>query len=355
MVNAGQYTGTAAKHEKLAGSYLTFRSMEDARQFIRNLFNGGVLLAPDIPDEFRYAILLLMLVPASPGELITARWSDIYSNDYLHRLLTIKAKRRGSFGNDEIAFLSSTVRVVIDRLKGLTGFDEFLFPQLCKLGKKDLEKELGLVIARHWENYRIDQNGFVNLFRTMAVKHSNINKEFIDSMLKRDHGVGSAIINQSNTALRNHLFDWWGNELCSPTYLTFPNAINTNLYFSSNTPPMHSGLDGGKPDNQQFTSIPDPLSKSYTESNIMEWFYMDQLEVKNAKEYYSSTKIIEIQPNSIIGQIFGQTFDGFRVEILFFFDQNHKLCIESRCTCRNQRCAHGAIVLLYALDKRQGI
>lgn len=331
-----------------AQRYPTFRTIEDAREFIGNLLNPAMDSARAISDEYRYLIALSLLIPARPNELIASHWKDVVpAADIAHSLLTIKKKREGSNGNDQIIFLSSTATIKINYLHALTGSSEYLFPKLREDNKTIFEEEVSFVISRNWRKYRINFNEFINYFKITAAIDSQFTKEFIDRMLVRDHGNESFIINKSNIRQRNVLFDWWGEELCPwPSASGYPAYANYSPPL--NWPTNSNGNDVNVKVANQSTVEPHKLSNYYTWDDVVNWYSLSAEEIGYFILDKHQVNIAVEKPDRLIGEIMnlGGT-PPTRVEIVFHADRSHQQRIENRCDlCPPGNCCHGAIILL---------
>lgn len=360
------------KIEKLLLKSSSFRNVEDAKKFVQNIFwSASAFNKSDISHEFRFAALLLMLIPAQPDELLSIKWTDIeFGPNAEWSLWTIKRKRESNSKNNSVAFVSSNVNSVLNHFRYLVGNSEYLFPSLLQLKTKERHQELLDFMNQHWWDYCITPNGFVDFFRSMAIQSSGFSLDFIEKMLQRNHGTYVGMLPLSMHAQRALLFDWWSNELLkdceffsryrmglsrvadidrapvgaypgfnSPTGVQ---AVNSDVRVSGGA--TYNSVEHASLDSNQ-------LSHSFTLFNLIDWFKLDFLGVKDAIFNEDSVVVDNVSLDVIVGR-FGLSGDPYNIKIEFSKDGSGNLIPHSECSCGNQLCSHAAIVLFKVLGDR---
>jgi hypothetical protein len=191
----------------------TFASIDHAREFISYLIVPKTPIEQEVSQEFRFAILLMMLIPAHLEEISKLKGRDFYYNSLLGNFLILDRKKNDSLQNNKIVYISSAAMNFISSLINKKENNEYLFPTLSALNNREANLEVLSAINRHWRRYRISSINFVRFFKTFSKRESFFVGEFIDTMLLRDHGYRSNIINEGNIFQRNALFEWWGHML----------------------------------------------------------------------------------------------------------------------------------------------
>lgn len=199
------------KSEKKGESekYPSFKNMKDAGEFIRNLFEYKE------SDEIRLAIWLQMLIPSRTSELLCAKWKDV--DDHLLQW-TINEKEQSNENSKrlvlpQVEYLSQSARTAFDDLYKLTSTRDYLFPSLFRMTKAGRDKTIAQAIEKIGLNYPIEPGMFRNFFRSMAIKYSFFNPEFIEAMISHKHANGSSYNLPYYNRQRYALAEWWGDEL----------------------------------------------------------------------------------------------------------------------------------------------
>lgn len=189
--------------------YPSFKGMEDAGAFIRNLFEYKD------SDEIRLAIWLQMLIPSRTSELLCAKWKDVDGNSSQWTIDKNEKTNENSksWVPPQVEHLSQSARAAFDELHKLTGTSDYLFPSLFRMTKAGRDKTIAQAIERIGLNYPIEPGMFRNFFRSMATKYSFFNPEFIEAMITHKHVNGSIYNFPYYNRQRCALAEWWGDEL----------------------------------------------------------------------------------------------------------------------------------------------
>ncbi len=367
--NTGQFSRENSKRKKNESNYPpTFRSMEDAGQFIRNLFERDVGLA----EEMKWALYLLILIPSRPNELLCAQWNEfgcIFLQFTDLKQWTIKQGQVNPKNSKWIppqgAFLSARAVSALDDLSRLqlTGNGDGsnpIFPKLSILSKPIRDKEIAKAIKIIWPNYHIESDGFRYFFRVMSIKYSYFAPELIDAIVEHFAGNESDY-NYRNFVQQMHaLANWWADELARFSQnqaVPYRRSIWDDTYapplmddsgHANQSPYSTETVRSATPYNQQHLASTKSLTQSYSLQDVMNWCSLGLEEIQNATEYRDSTKILSMQSDKITAQF----RDAYRIEISFYAENNEKLGIHTSCNCGKQRCEHSAIVLLHPLYER---
>jgi len=185
-------------------NYPTLNNRFDVGDFMRKIMEYGGRV------ETGLAIQLLMLTAVRPGDLRLAKWNEF---NLTHGTWNIP-KERTKMRRSHTVMLSRQAVMILEELKRLTDYQEFLLPDL--LGKKPISNgTLIMALRRLWPKYRIVPHGFRSLFSTHANDSRLFHKDIIEFALA--HGDENQIRGTYNLAEyrteRARLAQWWADEL----------------------------------------------------------------------------------------------------------------------------------------------
>lgn len=177
-----------------------FRSAADASQFINNLFMTRIS-----PTEVQLMLLLLMLIPSHPDELIFAKRQDFHINEECWILREAQQdSTKGRYINSHAAPLCNiAIQLVQNQFNLNRGKENFLFPDLATMPKAIRDETITKEMEAIWSSYPISPSEFRVFFRDRANKHSGFHSEFIDATI--NHGGKESIYDSP---------DYWSQKVC---------------------------------------------------------------------------------------------------------------------------------------------
>jgi integrase len=165
--------------------------------------------ALDTCDVNKIAFKILLLTALRTGELRHGRWEDIDFHAREWRVPAEKMKMR----EEHIVPLSSTVMVLLERLRSLTGHSEWLFPNRNQRGKPTMsENTINAMINRMGYKGRVVGHGFRAMFSTILNEHG-FNRDAIERQLAHveRNGVRAAYNRAQYLPERRQMMQWWAD------------------------------------------------------------------------------------------------------------------------------------------------
>src|SRR3990172_2348656 len=164
--------------------------------------------------ESRLAVTLLVHTAVRTGELRAAKWTEF---DLEERQWTIPAERmktRRKNPHPHVVPLSKQVIALLNELKQLTGYSDYLFPNHGKYPYAS-ENMINVVIHRLGFKGALVGHGFRATFSTIANESGKWNADVIEAALAhKDSNAIRAIYNRAtHLQERNKLMQWWSDTL----------------------------------------------------------------------------------------------------------------------------------------------
>lgn len=197
-----------SKKNLIMEKHPSFRYEDDPENFLISL------LRSNIQETDKLAILILILIPSHPMELIRSKWCEFtfsISPSTTRSIWTCGIKSN----NTQISIpLSHEASVFLDKLRGISYSGNSLsplFPEWSELNYIDLKKKIFSTINLFWKNYPVTLTTLRNYFIVMAEMNSGFKFEFIRDVIidKRNNLLHS----QDFAFQRRALFDWWGYRM----------------------------------------------------------------------------------------------------------------------------------------------
>ena len=159
-----------------------------------------------------YALRLLMLTAARPGEVRSARWDEFELEAKLWRIPPERMKMR----TEHVVPLSIQAVAVLEAMKPLSGHRELVFPSPFYPSKPLSENTFNSAMARMGYKYLATAHGFRSLFSTVA-NEAGWNADAIERQLAHAerNQVRAAYDRGARLQERVKLMDWWANYLDS--------------------------------------------------------------------------------------------------------------------------------------------
>lgn len=159
-----------------------------------------------------YALRLLMLTAARPGEVRAARWDEFDLEAKLWRIPAERMKMR----MEHVVPLSTQAVNVVDAMKPLSAHRDLVFPSPFYPSKSLSENTFNSAMARMGYKYLATAHGFRALFSTVA-NEAGWNADAIERQLAHAerNQVRAAYDRGARLHERIKLMDWWANYLDS--------------------------------------------------------------------------------------------------------------------------------------------
>lgn len=182
-------------------------------------FLRAIIRLTGISLEDRYALVLMLAIPASPRELIDAKWEDLQFGRLLlgkkKRLRPKKVTIERDFGGpftDLFAELSQPARRLFDEYRMPKERFGYIFPTLHDLQPSLAERRLDHLLQDVWPSYKLRARDLRYTFELLAKDYSEFKPEFIESIVRKRYKSVERHQALYNVQVRV-LIEWWGTNL----------------------------------------------------------------------------------------------------------------------------------------------
>lgn len=162
--------------------------------------------------EVESAIMLMLLTPSSPDEILDARWEDV-RNDWIAIDRTPEEPfplvRSYSPKTRRFAWLSQAALETIENLRQSTGAKAHLFPRLHSMKREERERFLNDFLKDYWKAYEVRISGLQHTFANFAKEYSEFNPEFVNAVMKKKYSRTERHQDFYDFQIKS-LLEWWG-------------------------------------------------------------------------------------------------------------------------------------------------
>ena len=162
-------------------------------------------------EQNRIAFRMLLMTAVRSGELRFGKWVDIDLEAREWRIPAEAMKMR----EEHIVPLSNQVLSLLERLKAITGHQEWLFPsQQGRVHAVMSENTINDLIERMGYKGRVVGHGFRSMFSTILNEHG-FNRDAIERQLAHAerNGVRAAYNRAQYLPERRTMMQWWGDSI----------------------------------------------------------------------------------------------------------------------------------------------
>lgn len=165
--------------------------------------------------EIESAILLMLLLPASPDEILDSKWEDV-RGDWIaidrSPEKPLPLIRNYAPKTRRFAWLSQAARETLTRLHESTGEKTYLFPKFQPMKPVERDRLLNDIFKDYWKPYEVRISGLQHTFTNLSKNYSQFNPEFIDVVMKKRYGRVERHQDFYDFQIKA-LLEWWGHNL----------------------------------------------------------------------------------------------------------------------------------------------
>jgi integrase len=164
--------------------------------------------------ESRLAVTLLLHTSVRTGELRAAKWKEFDLDEKLWTIPVERMKARRKNPHPHSVPLSKQVIALLNELKQLTGYSEYLFPNHGKYPYAS-ENMINVVIHRLGYKGALVGHGFRSIFSTIANESGKWRADIIEiALAHKDSNAIRAIYNRAtHLQERARLMQWYSDSL----------------------------------------------------------------------------------------------------------------------------------------------